>query len=195
MAVAGSEQIPAAWRAAAVFLRHYNFGEDMPTALANVSLDDKYTFTSGRIYLSGVQALVRMPAIELNGVGVESNKKSFAWGRRAAVNLDRVARVALPEPPVSITPLARQNIDALVRHRMEILTGYQDAVYAHRYESLVTAVREAESRLGLGNTLSLAEPRSSRCLPRCRRTTTHLPLKSHRSRKRSAASGTSRTAP
>lgn len=137
MAVAGSEQIPAAWRAAAAFLRYYDFGEDMPTPLANVSLDDKYTLTSGRIYLSGVQALVRLPAIELNGVGVEPNKKSFTWGRRATVNLDGVARVALPEPPVSITPLARQNIDAVVQHRTQTLTGYQDAVYAQRYESLL----------------------------------------------------------
>ena len=115
-----------------------------------------YAYQKGHIPVSEA-ALLR--AIELNGVGVESNKKSFTWGRRAAVNLDRVARVALPEPPVSITPLARQNINAVVRHRMEILTGYQDAVYARRYESLVTGVREAESRLGLGNKLSLAVAR------------------------------------
>jgi indolepyruvate ferredoxin oxidoreductase len=42
---------------------------------------------------------------------------------------------------------------------MEILTRYQDAAYAKRYELLVTAVREAESRLGLGNKLSLAVAR------------------------------------
>ena len=33
-------------------------------ALATVSLDDKYTLESGRIYLSGIQALVRLPLIQ-----------------------------------------------------------------------------------------------------------------------------------
>src|SRR5690348_17473016 len=33
-------------------------------ALAAVSLDDKYTLESGRIYLSGIQALVRLPLMQ-----------------------------------------------------------------------------------------------------------------------------------
>ena len=33
----------------------------MSATLANVSLDDKYTLESGRVYLSGIQALVRLP--------------------------------------------------------------------------------------------------------------------------------------
>ncbi len=33
-------------------------------ALAQVSLDDKYTLSSGRVYLSGVQALVRLPMLQ-----------------------------------------------------------------------------------------------------------------------------------
>ncbi|MDG6606034.1 hypothetical protein QCE31_13765, partial [Staphylococcus aureus] len=33
-------------------------------ALANVSLDDKYTVEKGRIYLSGTQALVRLPMLQ-----------------------------------------------------------------------------------------------------------------------------------
>ena len=32
--------------------------------LPAVSLDDKYTLRSGRIYLSGVQALVRLPIMQ-----------------------------------------------------------------------------------------------------------------------------------
>src|SRR5579864_8373215 len=32
--------------------------------LATVTLDDKYTLASGRIYLSGVQALVRLPMLQ-----------------------------------------------------------------------------------------------------------------------------------
>ncbi|MCA8933171.1 MAG: hypothetical protein KDA49_11925, partial [Rhodospirillaceae bacterium] len=33
-------------------------------ALAPVTLDDKYTAASGRIYLTGVQALVRLPLLQ-----------------------------------------------------------------------------------------------------------------------------------
>ena len=33
-------------------------------ALAEVHLDDKYTLESGRIYISGVQALVRLPMMQ-----------------------------------------------------------------------------------------------------------------------------------
>ncbi|MGK9522436.1 hypothetical protein O6471_23365, partial [Salmonella enterica subsp. enterica] len=33
-------------------------------ALANVSLDDKYTVDKGRVYLSGTQALVRLPMLQ-----------------------------------------------------------------------------------------------------------------------------------
>lgn len=36
----------------------------MQHPLASVSLDDKYTATSGRIYLSGVQALVRLMLVQ-----------------------------------------------------------------------------------------------------------------------------------
>lgn len=32
----------------------------MSAQLASVSLDDKYVSTSGRVYLSGIQALVRL---------------------------------------------------------------------------------------------------------------------------------------
>ena len=32
--------------------------------LASVTLDDKYTADSGRVYLSGVQALVRLPMMQ-----------------------------------------------------------------------------------------------------------------------------------
>src|SRR5450830_1896609 len=34
------------------------------TALADVRLDDKYTATSGSIFLSGIQALVRLPLLQ-----------------------------------------------------------------------------------------------------------------------------------
>src|SRR5262249_48980485 len=39
-------------------------GAERPMALAAVSLDDKYTLEQGRIYLSGIQALVRLPLMQ-----------------------------------------------------------------------------------------------------------------------------------
>ena len=38
--------------------------EDLSTRLTTVTLDDKYTATSGRIFLSGIQALVRLPMMQ-----------------------------------------------------------------------------------------------------------------------------------
>ena len=32
--------------------------------LANVSLDDKYTLENGRVFLTGIQALVRLPMMQ-----------------------------------------------------------------------------------------------------------------------------------
>ncbi|HEY8608502.1 MAG TPA: indolepyruvate ferredoxin oxidoreductase family protein [Noviherbaspirillum sp.] len=102
------------------------------------------------------QALLR--AIELNGVAVEANKQSFAWGRRAAVDLARVERIALPAQPVTLQ--MPQSLNTLLKRRVAFLTDYQDAAYAARYEDLVTMVRERESALGLGDKLAQAVARS-----------------------------------
>ena len=48
-------------------------------ALAAVSLDDKYALESGRIYLSGVQALVRLPMMQ------RVRDQAFATRQRAEV--------------------------------------------------------------------------------------------------------------
>ena len=36
----------------------------MPNALKAVSLEDKYTVEKGRVYISGTQALVRLPILQ-----------------------------------------------------------------------------------------------------------------------------------
>jgi len=61
--------------------------------LASVALDDKYTATEGRIYLSGIQALVRLMLVQkwrdqkagLNTAGLSratAARRSAAWTRR-----------------------------------------------------------------------------------------------------------------
>jgi indolepyruvate ferredoxin oxidoreductase len=60
----------------------------MQNPLLSVSLDDKYTSTSGRIYLSGVQALVRLMLVQrwrdaaagLNTAGFVSGYRGSSLG-------------------------------------------------------------------------------------------------------------------
>jgi len=83
-------------------------------------------------------------AIELNGVAVAFNQQSFVWGRRAAVDLERVRRVATPADVIPIEQHLSRDLGELVERRVQFLTGYQDAAYAARYRALVEKVRTAE---------------------------------------------------
>ncbi len=95
-----------------------------------------------------------LKAIELNGVAIDANKQAFLWGRRAAVDLAQVEKVALPAKPVVVQ--MPQNLETLVRRRVAFLTEYQNAAYAKRYEDLVAKVRDAEAGIGAGDALSKA---------------------------------------
>jgi indolepyruvate ferredoxin oxidoreductase len=95
----------------------------------------------------GREALER--AIELNAVAVEFNKQSFVWGRHAAVDLERVKRVAAPAQVIPIDQHLSRDLDELVERRVKDLTEYQDAAYAARYAALVARVRKTEhERIG-----------------------------------------------
>ena len=101
-----------------------------------------FAFQRGLIPV-GEAALMR--AIELNAVAVEANKQAFLWGRRAAVDLAKVERIALPPKPVVVQ--MPENVDSLVRRRVAFLTEYQNAAYAEAYANYVAKVRETESRV------------------------------------------------
>jgi indolepyruvate ferredoxin oxidoreductase len=83
-------------------------------------------------------------AIELNGVAVDFNIKSFDWGRRAAVDLERVRRIAMPASVTSISQHLSRNLDELVERREKFLVGYQNESYARHYRQLVDRVRSVE---------------------------------------------------
>jgi indolepyruvate ferredoxin oxidoreductase len=100
-----------------------------------------YAWQKGWVPL-GREAIER--AIELNGVAVAFNQQSFVWGRRAAVDLDRVRRIAIPAAVIPIEQHVSRNLDELVQRRTEFLTGYQDAAYAEKYRNLVSKVTAAE---------------------------------------------------
>jgi len=115
-----------------------------------------YAFQKGWVPLAE-DSLLR--AIELNGVAVEFNRKAFTWGRRAAVDLARVQRLATPAEIVSISQAFSRDLDELIARRVEFLTAYQDAAYASRYSALLERVQAAESKLGAGTALTEAVAR------------------------------------
>jgi indolepyruvate ferredoxin oxidoreductase len=114
-----------------------------------------YAWQKGLIPLSEASLL---RAIELNGVAVGSNKRSFLWGRRAAVDLKRVEKTATPAQ--AIVMQMPQSLDSVIKKRVEFLTGYQNAAYAAQYVELIDKVRAAEAAHNLGSKLSMAVAKS-----------------------------------
>ncbi|GGF45619.1 indolepyruvate ferredoxin oxidoreductase [Aliidongia dinghuensis] len=115
-----------------------------------------YAWQKGAVPLSA-EAIDR--AIELNGVAVEFNKKSFLWGRRAAVDLAAVEAAAAPPRPATGSRRRSESLDELIERRIADLTRYQNAAYAERYAALVRRVVQAEAervpgRTGLGEAVA-----------------------------------------
>ncbi|MFO1195955.1 MAG: DUF6537 domain-containing protein [Burkholderiaceae bacterium] len=114
-----------------------------------------YAFQKGLIPLS-LAAIER--AIELNGVAVDANRSTLAWGRLAAHDPAYVADAAqrrrdpsvadAPEFTDATTPDA---LPALVERRAAMLVDYQDDAYAARYRALVGTVAAAEQRVAPGS--------------------------------------------
>jgi indolepyruvate ferredoxin oxidoreductase len=101
-----------------------------------------------------------MRAIELNAVAVDNNRTAFDWGCRAAADPAAVQRLLKPAQVIAFTPrpkTGRAALDAMVQHRVALLTDYQNAAYAGRYRAFVDQVRAAEQALGLGDALPLTE--------------------------------------
>jgi indolepyruvate ferredoxin oxidoreductase len=111
-----------------------------------------FAFQRGLIPLS-LEAI--HAAIELNGVAIETNKRTFAWGRLAAHDIKAVEGAAKPQMAEE-APRAAETLEDLVARRTEFLTGYQDAAYAERYRALVRKVEAVERERAKGMT-GLAE--------------------------------------
>jgi indolepyruvate ferredoxin oxidoreductase len=111
-----------------------------------------FAFQRGLIPVSG-EAILK--AIELNGVALEMNTQAFLWGRRAAVDLAAVEKIAAPRSVPPAKQISR-SLDEMVARRTAELTAYQDSAYAQRYRALVERVRAAEADKAKGRT-GLAE--------------------------------------
>jgi indolepyruvate ferredoxin oxidoreductase len=102
-----------------------------------------FAWQKGWIPLS-LQALDK--AIELNGVSVKANRNAFLWGRRAAHDPKKVARIA--GGTASSSPdgdIATKLVD-IVERRAAYLAAYQNEAYATRYRRLVDRVKKSEAQ-------------------------------------------------
>jgi indolepyruvate ferredoxin oxidoreductase len=100
-----------------------------------------YAYQKGLIPVSA-EAINR--AIDLNAVAVESNRQSFAWGRRAAIDIAAVTTAARPAHPVKPNP---ETLDEILAHREAHLTDYQNAALARKYRRLIENVAASEKKL------------------------------------------------
>ncbi len=85
-----------------------------------------------------------MRAIELNGAGVDGNRRAFEIGRWA------MADPAAAAAATGDAPQADESLDAAIARREAFLTGYQSARWARRYADEVQAARAAEQKLAPG---------------------------------------------
>ncbi len=115
-----------------------------------------YAWQRGWVPLSEAALL---KAIELNGVSVDFNLQSFAWGRLAAHDLDVVEQEVKALAPAKVIEFKRTpSLDEVIRRRADFLAGYQNAAYADSYREFVERVRAQELRtVGDAQPLKLTE--------------------------------------
>ncbi len=107
-----------------------------------------YAYQIGALPLSS-EAIER--ALELNGEAVKMNITAFRWGRRAAVDLTAIEKLAAPKVSDPDRKLS-ESFEETVARRVTFLTDYQDANYAARYRSLVEKIRTIENVKAPGKT-------------------------------------------
>ena len=83
-------------------------------------------------------------AIQLNGIAVESNLRTFAWGRVAAADPAAAESVAA-KAAMGNQAAFSQTLDEVIERRVKLLTDYQDSTWAHKYRDIVAEVRKAEA--------------------------------------------------
>ncbi|HJV86901.1 MAG TPA: indolepyruvate ferredoxin oxidoreductase family protein [Noviherbaspirillum sp.] len=90
-------------------------------------------------------------AIEINAVSVEFNKTALALGRLLAADPTRLEeKLVRSRPAPEFKPLT--SLEDILAHRTALLTSYQDASYAQRYQRLVETIAAAEVKAMPGST-------------------------------------------
>lgn len=98
-------------------------------------------------------------AIRLNGVNVDSNLRTFGWGRIAAAD-PAAAKAVADKAAAGAEPAFSQTLDELIERRVERLTAYQNAAWAKRYRDSVERVRKAEAAVSSDTVLTSAVARN-----------------------------------
>jgi indolepyruvate ferredoxin oxidoreductase len=83
------------------------------------------------------------------------NQAGFRWGRRAAVDLQKVEALAKPESSDDARHLS-QSLPEVIERRVAFLTEYQNRAYAERYRTLVERASAVEAEKAPGKS-GLAE--------------------------------------
>lgn len=139
-------------------------GTGLATALMGDSIATNL-FMLGLAWQAGfvpLSAAALERAIELNGVEVETNRRAFLWGRRAAHDPKAVEKViARTAPSGTDTPRFAESLEDVVTVRVGFLKAYQNAALARRYKDFVDRVFAREAELPEGRQeLSLAVARA-----------------------------------
>ncbi|WP_346727201.1 indolepyruvate ferredoxin oxidoreductase family protein [Ralstonia insidiosa] len=128
-------------------LAQHHLGDALYTNLLMLG----YAFQRGLLPLSEASIL---RAIEHNGVAVQANQRAFQWGRYAAFDAGIGASKPLAESIIKLQKPA--SLDAVLAHRRDFLTAYQNEAYARRYVNFVEHVRQAERAATGKQTLATA---------------------------------------
>jgi indolepyruvate ferredoxin oxidoreductase len=108
-----------------------------------------------------------LQAIELNGVQIAQTKQAFEWGRRAAVDKDRVEAEAskqskqlgtapnlIAESTIQWVTKKTQTLSELIAHRSQLLIDYggtaKGPLLAKRYQSLLAKASGLQTKLDAG---------------------------------------------
>ena len=94
-------------------------------------------------------------AIRLNGISVDANLHTFAWGRVAAAEPATAEAVARKVMTATQDDFSK-SLDEIITTRVKLLTDYQNSAWAEAYRSVVERVRTTEAVLSADTKLSEA---------------------------------------
>lgn len=97
-------------------------------------------------------------AIELNGVAVKTNLRTFYWGRMAAHDMDAVLKIL--KGSIVDKPTIPTTVEEIVANRAAHLAAYQNEDLATKYRSLVDNAAAAEKAAGGTDELTKSVARS-----------------------------------
>lgn len=93
-----------------------------------------------------------MKAIEINGVAIDANKRSFQFGRLAAHDPDQIEKLVEDTKGPFTDEAPSQTLEEVIEKRSKYLCNYQNKAYAKRYEDAVARIQEFEQSIAKGST-------------------------------------------